>query len=393
MKLLFYKPSFSWPRSSGHDVHTYHLMRALGNLGASISLVTDIAPPAPAIDGLKLDKLIDLSHTELSHQKANSPVRPLEERFRRYWGVTPDNLSRFLKAVRSDAFDAVIVSGLQVLPMFLSVNGPYRIWYAADEWCWHHLSQVQPGKFSTWSQLKEAAFKGLYERAYRKRVDAAWLVSKTDAQWMRVVAGIGEVEVLQNGVDAEYYTPQKRVEENESVVFWGRLDFGPNIQALEWFSENIWRQLRQTRPNARLTVMGFNPGPNIFALQKLGGIDVLPDVEDIREAIPRHAAVILPFISGGGIKNKLLEAAAMGKPIVATDRVVKGLQSHPPVRIANSPAEWIAEITNLWDQPNTRYELGNSAREWVMREHDWTSVGKKAFNWLDSKIHSAKVSS
>jgi polysaccharide biosynthesis protein PslH len=386
MKILFYKPAFSWPRNSGHDVHTYHIMHSLSALGASISLATDKAPPAPAVDGLRLERLIDLSSIPAAHSGLDDRRSKSEERFRRYWGIDPESLSRFETAVRSDAYDAVVVSGLQVLPLLMKVAGPLRIWYAADEWVWHHVSQFSFRTLSTWPQLKEAALKGFYERAFRNRIDAAWLVSKSDAKWMKFITGVRDTPVLQNGVDAEYYSPKEMPEDKESVIFWGRLDFGPNIQALEWFTQNVWRRVRQLRPGALLTVMGFNPGPEIYDMQRLGGITVLPNVEDIRMEISKHAAVALPFISGGGIKNKLLEAAAMGKSIVATDRVVVGLQGNPPVKIARTPDEWIQALGDLWDHPETRKTLGREARNWVVREHNWASVGAKAFHWLNAKI-------
>src|SRR5690606_11188209 len=114
--------------------------------------------------------------------------------------------------------------------------GAVRVWYAADEWVWHHLTQLRPGAPRTWGELRQAALKGAYERAHAGVVDRAWVVSETEARAMRWLAGMRTVDVLPNGVDASYYAPVAREREiPHSAIFWGRLDFGPNVQALEWF--------------------------------------------------------------------------------------------------------------------------------------------------------------
>jgi glycosyltransferase involved in cell wall biosynthesis len=386
MKILFYKPAFSWPRNSGHDVHTYHMMRALGDLGVSVSLATDAASPAPALSGLSLSEEVHLSSTELPGGAPDFYRTRIEERFRHFYGISPNHICRFAAIAKRGGYDAIVVSGLPVLPMLLAMSGPVRVWYAADEWVWHHYSQFRLWHFSTWSHLPEAAIKGIYERAFRRRIDAVWLVSQSDARAMRLVTGIRDVNVLPNGVDAEFYSQRAAHEKEGSAVFWGRLDFGPNIQALEWFSERVWPRVRERRPDAQLTIMGFNPAPGVFALQRFAGITILPNVGDIRPEIARHAVVVLPFVSGGGIKNKLLEAAAMGKAIVATERALGGLNGQAPVKVARTPVEWLNALEMLWDHAETRAQLGRLSRAWVMREHSWASVAQKALNTLEDRV-------
>ncbi len=166
---------------------------------------------------------------------------------------------------------------------------------------------------STWANVKQAAVKGLYERAYGPMLDRVWVVSEADRRAMQRVAGVGGVDVLPNGVDAEHFAPRERPEAPNSCVFWGRLDFGPNIQALEWFCRRVWPAVRQARPDAMFTIYGFQPSAQVRSLEKAGGVRIVPDLPDLRDEIAAHQVVVLPFVSGGGIKNKLLEAAAHGQ--------------------------------------------------------------------------------
>jgi glycosyltransferase involved in cell wall biosynthesis len=237
----------------------------------------------------------------------------------------------------------------------------------------------EPG---TWSELKAATIKGLYERTYRRRLDRVWVVSPSDATAMRWVTGVRNVDVLPNGVDTDLYGASDAEGAPETCVFWGRLDFGPNIQALDWFCRHVWPGLRARHPQATFTIIGFQPGEDVQRLARLPGVQLQADVPDIRPVVARHAVVVLPFVSGGGIKNKLLEAAAMAKAIVCTPRSLGGLNGQPPVRVARSPQDWQDAIESLWSDPRRRVQAGLDARAWVIAEHTWTAVARKALEGL-----------
>lgn len=383
MHVLFYKPGFAWPRASGHDVHTYQMMRALTELGVEVSVATNAGAPAAALAGIPFT-----ATAALDEPRANAVVRlsGLEERFRSYWG-TPGSRIAGLGALAGDLrADVVVVSGLEVLPMLGGINGPLRVWYAGDEWISHHLSQVQWARDS-WHNVKDAAIKGLYERAFRRRIDRAWAVSEADSRALRILAGIAQVDTVPNGVDGDRFKAcETAVEAPDTAIFWGRLDFGPNIQALQWFVRRVWPALRAARPQARFTIAGFQPGADIRALVGTDGIELLPDVVDLTDLVARHAVVVLPFVSGGGIKNKLLEAAAMSKAIVASPTALGGLNGNPSVVVANAPEEWRTAIADLWSDEAKRHALGAACRTWVMREHTWRAAAEVALRGLEKSL-------
>jgi glycosyltransferase involved in cell wall biosynthesis len=274
--------------------------------------------------------------------------------------------------------DVVVVSGLNVLPYLGAVEGRTRVWYAADEWVWHHLSLVRPLRRSTWAELRPAVVKGLYERAYRPLIDRAWVVSRSDARAFRWFAGLNRCDVIPNGVDAEHYRPEPAEQLPESCAFWGRLDFGPNVQALEWFCTKVWPRVRSKVPGARFRVVGFQPGPAVKALTEHDGVELHPDVPDVRPVVRACRVAVMPFVSGGGIKNKLLEAAALGMPVVATRRAVLGLNGDPPLVQTDSPAGWADALTRLWADGAARAKLGADARGWVVRCHTWAAAARRA---------------
>jgi glycosyltransferase involved in cell wall biosynthesis len=390
VNILFVKPSLTWPRSSGHDVHTYHMMKACGELGHTLGLAT-VAPTSPqATAGLKLALTICLG---------SSPDRPpdgvrfsgLQERFRSYWGVDHRRILAVRDAARTFEADAVVVAGLDALPYLPGIDRGVRVWYAADEWVWHHLSIVQVSTPATWSNIKVAAVKGLYERVYAPLIDRAWVVSQAEERAMRWFAGVRTVDVLPNGVDADYFSPKEEPEQPASAVFWGRLDFEPNIQGLTWFCERVWPGVRETVADAQFTIIGFQPTEEVHALGRLPGVRIVPNLEDLRTEVSRHSLVVLPFVSGGGIKNKLLEAAALGKAIVCTRRALSGLRNPDPAGFVavDDPREWVQAMSTLWASASNRRDAGTAARRWVLAQHSWKTTAAVALSGIAASCQQA----
>jgi polysaccharide biosynthesis protein PslH len=358
-------------------------MRSLGQLGHDVALLTANDPKCAAIEGLSLG--LRRTFAQPTTLTDSQPVRLswAQERFRSYWGIDEARIRTVATTAEEFAADAVVVVGLNVLPYLGAVSGPCRIWYAADEWAWHHFSQlgVRP---STWGELKQAVLKGMYERAYRRLVDRVWVVTDKDKRAMRWVAGMANIDVIPNGVDGEYYNPIDAAQVPASCTFWGRLDFGPNIQALEWFCGRVWPLVRRKVPGARFTIYGFNPGPAVHALAGRDGVELVADLPDLRCEIARHLAVVLPFVSGGGIKNKLLEAASMGRAIVCARAACGGLRLDcaPPFLTARAPEDWVERLCGLWESEELRNRLGMDARRWVISCHSWTTAANLAASSL-----------
>jgi glycosyltransferase involved in cell wall biosynthesis len=107
---------------------------------------------------------------------------------------------------------------------------------------------------------------------------------------------------------------------------------------------------------------------------------LIPDLPDIRAEIARSALVVLPFRTTGGIKNKLLEAASMGKAIVCTPQSCGGLRGlrDAPFAVVQSADSWVAKILELWANGPSRRRLGLKARKWVLSHHSWTAAAQLA---------------
>jgi polysaccharide biosynthesis protein PslH len=378
VRFVFFKHALEWPRASGHDVHTAGMMRALGVLGHDVHFVTNVRPNQASIAGLGLATSDTIDRFVEGAGEFVPP--PLQARFFGYWGVPPVHAAALASAAEHYCADVVVAVGLDAPLHLAAISDAERVWYAADEWIIHHLSQVDALRSGTWHNVRDAAIKGLYERAFARSIDRVWVVSEPDRRAARWLAGIRRADVVPNGVDADHFLPQQVVEMPETAVFWGRLDFGPNIQALEWFIGEVWPVVRRRRPSATISVLGFRATDAVRRLATAPGVRLLPDLSDIREEICRHQVAIVPMVSGAGIKNKLLEAACLARPIVCTTRATLGLtiEGEKPFIVCDESAAWAGALDELWSAPSRRLALGRAGRAWARSAHTWDHAANLA---------------
>jgi len=393
MHLLFVKEALVWPRTSGHDVQCYYMMKALSEHGAKVSLAT-VEPTDPrAVEGIPLAHCVQLDHAVPVDAKAGSSLTYLQERFRSFWGIEKGHIESVRRLAEQESADVVIAFGLSALPFLGGVANAVRVWGMADEWVYHHLTLVRFFDRSTWRHFKSAAVKGLYERAYAPLVDRAWAVSDSDRRAGRWFAGFDTVDLLPNGVDTGFYRPLNEPVSPRTAVFWGRLDFEPNIDALTWFFTHVWADVLREAPDARFTIIGYAPTDAVRRLAESPGVTLRPNVDDLRATVCQHAVVVLPMISGAGIKNKLLEGAAMGRPIICTPRAVLDLKPHDrlPFLQVRQPAEWVTGLVSLWDDETHRHELGRAARAWVSEYHSWATPARNALAAFQESIDARRM--
>jgi polysaccharide biosynthesis protein PslH len=377
VRFLFLKHSLKWPRVRGHDVHTYSIMQALGTMGHSLNLFTIERPEPAALGGLCTTVTVS---ADVDRSAGAVRLRGLQDRFRSYWGIAHEDLNSFAAAVDAWRPDVIVAAGPEVLPYLAGVSGARRVWYAADDLCWQHMTQIRLQRPDTWANVLTAAINAVYERAFTGSIDRVWVVSATDAQAIRWIGGIRGVDVIPNGVDTNYFQPTAATEDSDTAVFWGNLQFAPNVRAVEWFCSNVWPIVRQRRPAAVLTIAGYEPAEAVRRFSGREGVNVIGAVDDLRDTVAKHAVAVMPFVAGGGLKNKMLEAAAMARPTVCSRAALNGLcgSFEDAFVVAASPEDWAEQLEALWDSRSKRAALGNRARTWVEANHTWQRAAERA---------------
>jgi hypothetical protein len=185
LRILFVKHTLAWPRAAGHDVHCFFMMKALSALGMQIALVTHDPIDPRAIDGVPLTACAAFAEAGGGSNLAErAALTTLQERFRSYFGIERAHIGLVGEMAERTRADAVVAVGLEALPYLASAGRALGVWYAADEWVYHHLSCLRPTEPRSWKHAKEALIKCLYERAYTGAEAALTLADGPD-EWGR----------------------------------------------------------------------------------------------------------------------------------------------------------------------------------------------------------------
>ena len=225
---------------------------------------------------------------------------------------------------------------------------------------------------------REARLLGAFEARVSRRADVSLFVSEAEADcFRRLNAGRhGPVRALGNGIDVDFFAARPApANPGARVLFTGQMDYPPNVDAVVRFARKVMPLILKQRPDARFVIAGRAPTAAVRALEKLPHTDVLGAVDDIREPLRAADVVVAPLLFARGIQNKLLEAMAMGKPVVATPAAAQGIDATDGdhLLIAEGRAQEAAAVVRLLDDPALGVQLGASAAAFVRRDYRWST--------------------
>jgi sugar transferase (PEP-CTERM/EpsH1 system associated) len=247
----------------------------------------------------------------------------------------------------------------------------------SDKW-----RQYASDSFFPLRQLYEMESKRLqaYEQKIQSFFHHAVLVSNGEADLFRVHCPDCEnLSVIANGVDHTFFSPSPMTSSADNrnkpmaIVFTGAMDYPVNISGVLWFVQEVWPKIRHEYPFLKFYVVGSNPVPEIRRLDDEENITVTGFVDDIRDYYNLADICVAPLHLGRGVQNKVLEAMAMGKPLVTTSKANAGVQGEGGrhLLIADTAEAFIEAISCLIINPDIAAQLGRSAREFVVNNFDW----------------------
>jgi len=223
-----------------------------------------------------------------------------------------------------------------------------------------------------------------YERRVAKAPATTVVVGEQDAAWLRRVVGAREVCVVPNGVDIGQCREPGREDTRPTVTFTGVMSYGPNIDAVVFFARAVWPLVRAAIPEAQFLIAGRDPAPEVEALANVDGIDILGEVPSIADVLQRTWVAVAPMRTGSGIKNKVLEAWAVGTPVVMTTLATNGLAGAEvfPGQVEDAPSDMADEIVRLLQDVGERHRLGLLAYETAF-DQSWQAAGLRVSELLE----------
>lgn len=278
--------------------------------------------------------------------------------------------ARVSDVLRQQNFDVIHARQLPMAAIVGPIDHPAKLLELVDSETLQAARRVRPGAPKT--KLRAYMARLLEQRAVRT-FHAVTSVAEPDAQVIRQLAPGVPVHVTPNGVDAAHFVPLELAEEPNTVIFTGAMSFPPNITAVMNYYHNILPLIRRELPQVRLIIAGRDPAPEIAALGADPYVTVTGFVDDMRPWLAQSCVMICPMTSGSGIKNKVLEALAMARPVVSTTLGIEALEvtNGRELVIADQPADFAAAVVRLLHDTRARHQLGAAGRELVMRRYTW----------------------
>lgn len=236
------------------------------------------------------------------------------------------------------------------------------------------------------------------------------VVSEPEAEIYRSFRPDGPIEAIPNGVDVDYFSPESATSTPDGVemdsssqsgcVFVGALDYKPNVDGIVWFSRTVWPTIHRQRPDQTLRIVGHEPVADVQKLAEIPGVEVIGTVPDVRPFLSQAAVAVVPLHIARGVQNKVLEALAMAKAVVASPDPLVGLRVEDSVQLfkAVEPEQWVRCVIRLLDDAHLRRDVGIAGQAYVTAHHRWEQCLEPLMRFLhlenrdgDSSVNSERA--
>ena len=383
--LLFLAHRIPYPPDKGEKIRSFNILRHLARTHR-IHLGCLMAEPdePPHLETLKtwcatvFGVPMNRRMQTLKALAGLRPGRPLMLDYYRH-----PALHRWVAATRAAHPIAIdLVSTVAMMPYADVAPAPVTILDAIDidseKWAAYAPGAAFPMRH-VWA--REARTLLAHERRAAGRADATLFVSPAETARFALLApeAAARLHAIENGVDLERFSPAHAFASpfdgpGANLVFTGHMDYWPNADAATWFATEVVPGLRERHPSLRFHVVGANPGPAVLALAARPGVVVTGRVADVRPYVAHADASVAPLRIARGIQNKVLEAMAMARPVIASPQAFEGVRARPghDLLVADGAAATIEAVLAVL--AGRHPGLGGAAREAMLSGYAWDST-------------------
>ena len=391
MKILFLSRWFPYPTNNGSKLRIYNLLRGLAEFH-DVTLLSfadqpDANPDAPEIRSIFSDVYV-IPWREFS---PNSP-RALSGLF----SLTPRSLvdtfssemaGKIRQLISEQEFDLVIASQLSM--------AAYRLYYknipALFEEVEVGLSDGESHPTMDYKKRIRSALTWFKLRLYLSRLlrsfQACTVVSEQERQLLtrRFSTSVDSIEVIPNCVRVDEYNNLESVLKPNQLVFSGSFRYHANYEAMIWFIRKVYPQILAQIPDVQLVITGDHAN---LPIPPAPGVTLAGYVDDIKALIASSWISLAPLLSGGGTRLKILEAMAIGTPVVSTTKGAEGLGSisGEHLLIADTPNAFAIQVSRLLRDKSLRDQLSMNGKEFVNGRYNWEAAMPRFLRVVENTV-------
>jgi sugar transferase (PEP-CTERM/EpsH1 system associated) len=390
--LLLLTPQFPYPPHQGATLRNFHLLRGLA-ARHTVDLFSLLAPDddptaGPVRDWVRLLITAPQPQRRPPQRLRDLLTSPWPDMVLRLWH--PEAMARLQDYLRHHRPDLIQVQGLEMahyalhlLPQSARPPVVYDAYNVEAVLQWRSfladLRRPQRWPAAAYSAVQTLKLRR-YEQRFIRQVQALTAVSAVDAALLRTLAPNTPLAIVSNGVDMAAYDPARAYPSpypfpGPHLVFTGKMDFRPNVDAALWFADAVLPRLRAGGLRPHFWVVGRSPHPRLQRLRQHPDITLTGAVPDVRPYLAYADLFVAPLLAGGGTRLKLLEAMAMARPIVSTRIGAEGfpVRDGEEMALADTAADFAARCRHLLLHPDEARALGHRGRQ-LAAHYDWSHI-------------------
>ena len=388
MRIVWVKGNRLLPVHSGGDIRSYHIARELARHHELTFLSYYDGKPDAVYEKALAEHFQDAICVCTGKSESSSLARgvdylthlPSPHPYAVGRFGCPEVRARLQGCFEGRRFDVAICDFLDAainFPRHLSVPSIlFQHNVESEIWRRHASTESNPLK----RQMYAVEFRKMlrYERNAARKFHHIIAVSGHDRSLMETWVEGAKITVVPTGVDLAQYRPAfDRVPQSGLVIFVGAMDWEPNVDAMEYFCQRIWPAIRSQAPEAKLRIVGRNPGDRVRKLAS-DHVAITGRVPSVADHLREASVVVVPLRIGGGTRLKIYEAMAAGKAVVSTSIGAEGLDVHPgrDIVLADNPQSFADAVLTLLRDKDLRRNYEKAAAE-LAQQYDWSIIGEK----------------
>jgi polysaccharide biosynthesis protein PslH len=382
MRILYLTRWFPYPPDNGVKMRLFQLIKALAE-SHIVDLISFYAQPP--------DALLAEPLTSLCRRIETVQYRPFDpNRLKAFAGFfadrprslidtfQPEMAAKVAEAIRSETYDLVIASEIDMAPYAESLRGTALL-FEGPEISFYldglDRSQITPSvlrKQATWWKLSG------YLRKISHVFDGWAVVSEQERRnLMRVSPSLSKALVIPNGADLDRRPARPVIPQPDRLIYAGSLTYSANIDAVSYFLNEIFPLILEKHPDVRFYVTGNHDGVDLSLLPSSPNLVLTGYLPDVVSAIAESWVSVVPLRKGSGTRLKILESLSLGTPVVSTRKGFEGLDLTPEkhILIGDDPASFAAQVNRVLESKDLRSQLGQQGRQQVQQKYDWRAIG------------------
>ena len=380
MRIAYLTARYPFPPIGGDRARVYYTLRHLLR-SHEVTLYTLASAPwsrwqshQPDLPGLEL-KVFHLTKAAFARNGAVGFFSDLPLQVKLY---QCSDLSQKLDAdIRSGAFDLLFVHLIRMAEYARPYRNLPRVLDMADSIYQHYARMRKLWWDPQWVGARiDRGRVRRYEAEVPGWFDRVLIHTEEDLEWVRKQSGATNLTQSLMGVDPDEFAFQEGPYEPRRIIYCAKLDYLPNADAALYFANEIFPLVRRQMPDAKFSVVGFNPPRAVRDLARIPGVELRANVVDIRREMAGAALSVAPVRFGAGIQNKVLQSLSMGIPVVSTTFAARpfGDPTDSPLLAAESPREFADLVVKVLADPQYRCRLAQAGRRLIERHFKWDQV-------------------